>query len=179
MTDACDHWHRGRPHSYEPRQAIGLASVNLAASGSRMPVVFGPHPPAAPARESSSRPKRLDRRARRSHRWALGLGLITLLGGCRQAGGPSSEAITLGVYSGRHYNSDQLLYERFTQQTGIRVKLLEGKDDALIERVRSEGARSPADLLVLVDAARLVRAADQGLFQAVNSEAIQIGRAHV
>jgi iron(III) transport system substrate-binding protein len=77
------------------------------------------------------------------------------------------------VYSGRHYNSDQLLYERFTQQTGIRVKLLEGKDDALIERVRSEGTRSPADLLVLVDAARLVRAADQGLFQPVNSETIR------
>ncbi|WP_416238310.1 extracellular solute-binding protein [Synechococcus sp. CCY9202] len=76
----------------------------------------------------------------------------------------------LGVYSGRHYNTDKELYRSFTEQTGIRVRLLEGKDDALIERVRTEGANSPADVLVLVDAARLDKAAGMDLFQPVSSK---------
>jgi iron(III) transport system substrate-binding protein len=75
----------------------------------------------------------------------------------------------IGVYSGRHYNTDKELYRQFTARTGIRVKLLEGKDDALIERLRSEGKGSPADVLVLVDAARLDRATDMGLFQPTRS----------
>ncbi|KEF40807.1 MAG: iron ABC transporter substrate-binding protein [Cyanobium sp. CACIAM 14] len=76
---------------------------------------------------------------------------------------------TIGVYSGRHYNTDKELYARFTASTGIKVQLLEGKDDALIERLRSEGKASPADVLVLVDAARLDKAANLGLFQPVRS----------
>lgn len=106
---------------------------------------------------------------------AVGGPLAAGLSACRQPifGGAPAAPVTLGVYSGRHYNTDKVLYERFTQATGIRVKLLEGKDDALIERVRNEGSATPADLLVLVDAARLSRAADQGLFQPMNSSAIQ------
>ena len=80
-----------------------------------------------------------------------------------------SLANEIGVYSGRHYNSDQELYKQFTAKTGIKVKLLEAKDDALIERLRSEGDKSPADVLVLVDAARLDRASDLGLFQRTRS----------
>ena len=88
-----------------------------------------------------------------------------------QACGAGKEE-TIGVYSGRHYNTDQELYDRFTKETGIRVKLLEAKDDALIQRLRSEGEGSPADVLILADAARLDRAAQFGLFQAVNSKAL-------
>lgn len=71
----------------------------------------------------------------------------------------------IGVYSGRHYNTDKALYKQFTALTGIKVKLLEAKDDALIERVRTEGKNTPADVLVLVDAARLERASDLGLLR--------------
>ena len=92
---------------------------------------------------------------------ALGLLVLPL--------GLPSLANEVGVYSGRHYNSDQELYKQFTAKTGIKVKLLEAKDDALIERLRSEGDKSPADVLVLVDAARLDRAADLGLFQRTRS----------
>lgn len=81
--------------------------------------------------------------------------------------------VELGVYSGRHYNSDQALYKEFTARTGIRIKLLEGKDDALIERLRQEGANSPADVLVLVDAARLDKAARMGLFQPIGSTSLR------
>jgi iron(III) transport system substrate-binding protein len=132
------------------------------------PIRHRPAPAAVPGVPPASL-----RRPFRQQFWGLGLGLIALLSGCRQGPAPSAGPISLGVYSGRHYNTDQALYRRFTEQTGIQVKLLEGKDDALIERVRTEGARTPADLLVLVDAARLVRAADQGLFKPVNSEAVR------
>ena len=76
---------------------------------------------------------------------------------------------SIGVYSGRHYNSDKQLYQQFTKQTGIEVKLLEAKDDALIQRLQAEGSNSPADVLVLVDAARLEKATELGLFRSTKS----------
>ena len=101
--------------------------------------------------------------------WRAGLVVLllassSLLASCRRPGGQ-----VIGVYSGRHYNTDQELYDRFTAETGIRVKLLEAKDDALIQRLRSEGMDSPADVLILADAARLDRAAQLDLFQPVDS----------
>jgi iron(III) transport system substrate-binding protein len=75
----------------------------------------------------------------------------------------------VNVYSSRHYDSDKELFRRFTQATGIRVNVLEGPDDQLIERLRSEGNNSPADVLFTVDAGRLWRAQEAGLFQPVNS----------
>jgi iron(III) transport system substrate-binding protein len=79
----------------------------------------------------------------------------------------------IGVYSGRHYNTDKELYRQFTARTGIKVNLLESKDDALIERLRSEGSNTPADVLVLVDAARLDKATDMGLFRPIRSTSLQ------
>lgn len=73
------------------------------------------------------------------------------------------------VYSGRHYSSDNALYERFTKATGIKVRLLESNDSAIVERLRSEGKNSSADVLILVDAARLANATEMGLFQPVGS----------
>jgi len=75
----------------------------------------------------------------------------------------------VNVYSGRHYNTDKALYAEFTRRTGIKVNLLEGKDDELIQRLKSEGSNSKADLLVLVDAARLYRAQEANLFRPIRS----------
>ncbi|MFM8525051.1 MAG: extracellular solute-binding protein [Cyanobacteriota bacterium] len=96
-----------------------------------------------------------------------GLGLLALA--LPMTGASARE---IGVYSGRHYNTDKALYQAFTRATGIQVRLLEAKDDTLIERLRSEGSTTQADVLVLVDAARLSRAADLGLFQASRSAAL-------
>ena len=85
----------------------------------------------------------------------------------------SSKGAEIGVYSGRHYNTDKELYAQFTRETGIRVNLIEGKDDEMIERLRREGANSPADVLVTVDAARLVRAQGLNLFRPINSAALR------
>ena len=75
----------------------------------------------------------------------------------------------LNVYSARHYQTDQRFYDDFSKQTGIKVNLIEGADNALMERLASEGANSPADVLILVDAARLWKAEEAGLFQPVQS----------
>jgi iron(III) transport system substrate-binding protein len=78
----------------------------------------------------------------------------------------------LNIYSARHYQTDEALYGGFTKATGIKINRIEAGDNALIERLKSEGAKSPADVILLVDAARLWRAESDGLFQAVESQYI-------
>jgi iron(III) transport system substrate-binding protein len=79
----------------------------------------------------------------------------------------------VNVYSSRHYQTDEALYAGFTKATGIKVNRIEAGEDALIERIRNEGARSPADVLVTVDAGRLWRAEQLGLFQPVKSATLE------
>ncbi len=76
----------------------------------------------------------------------------------------------LNLYSARHYQTDEALYANFTQQTGIRINRIEGKEDELLERIKNEGSNSPADVFLTVDAARLAKAHELGLFTPVNSK---------
>ncbi|WP_119679932.1 Fe(3+) ABC transporter substrate-binding protein [Indioceanicola profundi] len=94
----------------------------------------------------------------------IGTALLALGGGSALAAGE------VNIYSSRHYDSDQLLYDAFEKETGIRVNLIEGKDDELIERMKAEGRNSPADVLVAVDAGRLWRAQEAGILQPVSSD---------
>jgi iron(III) transport system substrate-binding protein len=75
----------------------------------------------------------------------------------------------LNIYSARHYQTDEALYGNFTKQTGIKINRIEAKEDELLERLRNEGANSPADILITVDASRLAKADDMGLFAPVES----------
>jgi iron(III) transport system substrate-binding protein len=79
----------------------------------------------------------------------------------------------LNLYSSRHYQTDEALYAGFTKRTGIKINRIEAGEDALIERIRNEGARSPADVLVTVDAGRLWRAEQLGLLQPVKSAELE------
>ena len=79
----------------------------------------------------------------------------------------------VNIYSSRHYQTDEALYAGFTKQTGIKVNRIEAGEDALIERIRNEGERSPADVLVTVDAGRLWRAEQLGLFQPIRSKLLE------
>jgi iron(III) transport system substrate-binding protein len=79
----------------------------------------------------------------------------------------------LNLYSSRHYDTDRALYDGFTQRTGIRIRLIEGEADQLIERIRNEGANSPADVLITVDAARLHRAQAANLLQPIRSAVLE------
>lgn len=82
-------------------------------------------------------------------------------------------AETLHIYSHRHYEVDQKVNALFTEKTGIQVKVVNAEADQLMERLKSEGADSPADLLVTVDAGRMQRAVADGLLQPVKSEALE------
>lgn len=79
----------------------------------------------------------------------------------------------LNLYSARHYQTDERLYENFTQQTGIKINRIEGKEDELMERLRNEGANSPADVFITVDATRLAVADSYGLFAPVKSKLLE------
>ena len=78
----------------------------------------------------------------------------------------------LNLYSARHYQTDEALYANFTKQTGIRINRIEGKEDELLERIRNEGGNSPADIFLTVDAARLAKAHELGLFAPVSSKTL-------
>ena len=78
----------------------------------------------------------------------------------------------LNVYSARHYNTDKDFYDRFTAKTGIKVNLLESSGDVLLSR-QALGVQPPADVIILVDASRLARAAETGLFRSISSPALR------
>lgn len=79
----------------------------------------------------------------------------------------------LNLYSARHYQTDEALYADFTKQTGIKINRIEGKEDELLERIRNEGANSPADVLLTVDASRLAKAREMGLFAPLKSKVLE------
>ncbi|NMM29402.1 MAG: extracellular solute-binding protein [Glaciimonas sp.] len=78
----------------------------------------------------------------------------------------------LNIYSARHYQTDDALYGEFTKKTGIKINRIEADDNALLERLKTEGMNSPADIILMVDAARLWRAQIEGLFQPVKSKVL-------
>ena len=86
--------------------------------------------------------------------------------------GAAGDAGVVNLYSARHYDSDLPLYERFTEETGIRINRIEGNADQLIARMRSEGENSPADLFITADAGALWRAQQAGLLQPVQSDTL-------
>src|SRR5688572_19358732 len=82
---------------------------------------------------------------------------------------PAQAAGELNIYSARHYDSDDLLYDGFEKVTGIAVNVLEGDAPALIARLKAEGRNSPGDIFITVDAGNLWLAEKENLFQPANS----------
>lgn len=81
----------------------------------------------------------------------------------------SAQERVLNLYTARHYQTDEAMYANFTRQTGIRINRIEGGEDALFERIKNEGANSPADVFITVDVGRLWRAEQAGIFASVDS----------
>ena len=96
------------------------------------------------------------------------LALATLAGTAAQA-----QERVLNLYSARHYQTDEALYENFTKATGIRINRVEADDAGILARLKAEGSASPADVILLVDAARLWRGEQDGLFQPVKSAVLE------
>ena len=82
---------------------------------------------------------------------------------------PAQAAGVVNLYTARHYDADDLLYAAFTEKTGVAVKRIELAPDQLIERMKAEGAYSPADVILMADAGALWRAQAAGLFQPITS----------
>lgn len=84
----------------------------------------------------------------------------------------AAQAQEVNIYSSRHYDNDDALYEAFTTATGIAVNRIEGEADELIARMQAEGINSPADIFLTVDAGRIWLADEAGLLQAVASDVL-------
>lgn len=89
------------------------------------------------------------------------------------AANASPSAGEVNLYSSRHYDTDLALYSDFEAQTGITVNRIEAGADALIERIKTEGEFSPADVLITVDAGRLWRAEEADILSPVSSDALE------
>ena len=100
--------------------------------------------------------------------------LATLVGSLIGATLPAAaQERVLNLYSARHYQTDEALYSNFTKATGIRINRVDADDAGILTRLKSEGSASPADVILLVDAARLWRAEADGLFQPVKSTVLE------
>jgi iron(III) transport system substrate-binding protein len=99
--------------------------------------------------------------------------VVAALAGATIAVGAHAQEKVLNLYSSRHYQTDEALYANFIKQTGIKINRIEAGEDPLIERLRNEAAASPADVLVTVDAGRLWRAEQLGLFQPLKSPVLE------
>ena len=93
--------------------------------------------------------------------------------GNKQQGGEEQSAQEVNVYTHRHYDVDKELFAKFTEQTGIKVNVVNASADELLNKMQQESELSPADVLITVDAGRLYKAKQAGLLQAVSSEALQ------
>lgn len=100
----------------------------------------------------------------------LVLGTIALAFAC---GAAVAQDKVLNIYSARHYQTDDAMYDTFTRTTGIRINRVDSDDAGLLTRLKTEGAASPADVVLLVDAARLARAESDGLFKPIRSTVLE------
>ncbi len=89
------------------------------------------------------------------------------------AGAVSAQEQVLNLYSARHYQTDEALYSNFTKATGIKINRVDSDDAGILARLKAEGTASPADVILLVDAARLGKADSDGLFRPIKSAALE------
>jgi iron(III) transport system substrate-binding protein len=101
----------------------------------------------------------------------IGLGATVLaLGAWAMVSQASAQEVN--VYSARHYKSDQVLFDAFSKQTGIKINVIQGDVAPLLQRLQSEGRNSPADLFITADVGNLWRAQEAGVLQPVKSAAL-------
>lgn len=98
------------------------------------------------------------------------LSLMTLFIACKNT---SKDEGVVNVYTHRHYKADDELFAKFTEETGIKVNIVNASADELIQRLETEGDNSNADLLITVDAGRLYRAQSKDLLQPIQSEILE------
>ncbi|WP_460565278.1 extracellular solute-binding protein [Hydrogenophaga aquatica] len=95
--------------------------------------------------------------------------LLAVAAACGAAFSVQAQDKVLNLYSARHYQTDEVMYDTFTKTTGIKINRVDADDAGIVARLRAEGAASPADVVMLVDAARMAAADSQGLFRPIKS----------
>ena len=100
--------------------------------------------------------------------WVAVAALALVWGAAAQA-----QEQVVNLYSARHYSTDEALYNNFTKATGIKINRVDADDAGIIARLKAEGAASPADVILLVDAARLWRGEQDGLFLPIKSKLLE------
>ena len=95
--------------------------------------------------------------------------LLAALALASLATGAMAQERTLNIYSARHYQTDQNLYDGFSKARNVKINRVDSDDAGVLQRLKAEGSASPADVVLLVDAARLARADEDGLFAPVQS----------
>ena len=88
------------------------------------------------------------------------------------AQGAQAQDQVVNLYSARHYTTDEALYSGFTKATGIKINRVDADDAGILARLKAEGSASPADVILLVDAARLYKGEVDGLFQPIHSQVL-------
>jgi iron(III) transport system substrate-binding protein len=88
-----------------------------------------------------------------------------------QVADQKEEAGVVNLYTTRHYDTDEALYKKFTEETGIQVNVISGKDE-LVQRLKDEGEATEADLFITADAGNLARLKADGLTQAIESDVL-------
>lgn len=101
---------------------------------------------------------------------SLALAVAALFGAVDNA---NAQEQVVNLYSARHYQTDEALYSNFTKATGIKINRVDADDAGILARLKAEGAASPADVILLVDAARLGKGDADGLFKPIKSPALE------
>ena len=86
----------------------------------------------------------------------------------------SLKSSELNIYTHRHYDADKTLYDKFFNLTGIKINVIKGSADQLMERLLKEGENTPADILITVDAGRLHRAKNLNILQSVETNKLKL-----
>ena len=98
--------------------------------------------------------------------------LLTACALAATAGATLAQEQVVNLYSARHYSTDEALYTGFTKATGIKINRVDADDAGILARLKAEGSASPADVILLVDAARLYKGEVDGLFQPIQSKVL-------
>ncbi len=92
---------------------------------------------------------------------------------CLAASPGRAQEQVLNVYSARHYPTDEALYSNFSKASGVRINRVDSDDAGILARLKAEGSASPADVILLVDVARLWKGEIDGLFLPVKSRLLE------
>ncbi|UHA74682.1 Fe(3+) ABC transporter substrate-binding protein [Paenibacillus sp. 481] len=90
----------------------------------------------------------------------------------KDAAATTDKEKVVNIFTARHYDSDSVMFDEFTKQTGIKINEIKGTAEELVERMKREGESTEADLFITVDGGVLNYAKQNGVLQPIQSEQV-------